>query len=228
MRRGIKMAAEYQPMVELLHVRKAYGKNELFTDCNLRISRGEICGLVGPNGRGKSVLLKMICGLARPDGGEIRVDGKRLEKGRFPEKLGVVLDTSGFLPDETGLRNLELLAAIRKTVSKDRLREVMRTVGLDPDLGTKTEKYSLGMKQRLAMAQALMEEPELLILDEPFEAVDAEGAANLIGLLKDWNREKGVTILLTSHNNRDILALCGRIYRIEDKGLRIVGEEDLA
>ena len=211
---------EYQAgeglMVELRHVRKAYQKNVLFTDCNLQVPRGQICGLIGPNGRGKSVLFKMICGLARPDGGEIWVDGERLRKGRFPDGIGVILDTSGFLPGETGLRNLELLAQIRGKASKARLREQMARVGLDPGRKTRVEKYSLGMKQRLAMAQALMEDPRLLILDEPFESVDAEGVAELIGLLKEKNEREGVTILLTAHNSRELAALCHKVYRIRD------------
>ena len=214
-------------MVELRHVAKAYKKNVLFTDLNLTIPRGDICGIIGPNGTGKSVLFKMLCGLARSDKGEILIEGKPLKKGTFPKNIGVILDTSGFLPDETGLKNLEILAGIRGKATKEQLEELMRRVGLKPELETKVAKYSLGMKQRLAMAQALMEEPSLLILDEPFESVDKKGVAHLRKMLKDLNEEKGVTILLTSHNSQDILTLCRNIYRIQDRDLQRAEDIDL-
>ena len=155
-------------MIELRHVKKAYKNNVLYTDLNLSIPKGDVCGIVGPNGTGKSVLFKMLCGLARPDGGEIYIDGELLKKGKFPQNIGVILDTSGFLPDETGLRNLEILAGIREKVTREQLEDLLRRVGLKPELEVKVAKYSLGMKQRLAIAQALMEDPTLLILDEPF------------------------------------------------------------
>lgn len=214
-------------MVELHHVAKAYRNNVLFTDLSLSIPRGDICGIVGPNGTGKSVLFKMLCGLARPDKGEIFIDGVRLKKGMFPQNVGVILDTSGFLPDETGLKNLEILAGIRGKATREKLVGLLWQVGLDPKLETKVAKYSLGMKQRLAMAQALMEEPSLLILDEPFESVDKKGVVALRQILKAWNEEKGVTILLASHNSEDILALCRSVYRIEDKDLQRAEEVDL-
>ena len=215
-------------MVELRHLAKAYKKNVLFTDLSLTIPRGDVCGIVGPNGSGKSVLFKMICGLARPDGGEIHIDGVKLEKGEFPRNIGVILDNSGFLPDETGLRNLEILAGIRRKAGKERLEEAMLKVGLKPELEVRVAKYSLGMKQRLAIAQALMEDPSLLILDEPFESVDREGVVSLRGLLKSLNEEKGVTILISSHVGEDISQLCRSVYRVQDQGLRQVEEIDLA
>lgn len=214
-------------MVELRHVAKAYKKNVLFTDLNLSISKGDICGIVGPNGTGKSVLFKMLCGLAQPDRGEILIDGEVLKKGMFPRNVGVILDTSGFLPDETGLKNLEILAGIRGKVRKEKLSDLLWKVGLDPELKVKVAKYSLGMKQRLAMAQALMEDPGLLILDEPFESVDDRGVGYLREMLRSLNEEQGVTILLTSHNSQDILTLCRSIYRLQDRDLQRAEEIDL-
>ena len=214
-------------MIELRHLAKAYKKNVLFTDLSLTISRGDVCGIVGPNGSGKSVLFKMICGLARPDGGEIYIDGVKLEKGEFPRNIGVILDNSGFLPDETGLRNLEILAGIRRKAGKERLEEAMLKVGLKPELEVRVAKYSLGMKQRLAIAQALMEDPSLLILDEPFESVDREGVVSLRGLLKSLNEERGVTILISSHVGEDISQLCKSVYRVQNQGLHRVEEIDL-
>ena len=214
-------------MVELRHVTKAYKNNVLYTDLNLTIPKGDVCGIVGPNGTGKSVLFKMLCGLARPDGGEIYIDGELLKKGKFPQNIGVILDTSGFLPDETGLRNLEILAGIRGKVTREQLEDLLRRVGLKPELEVKVAKYSLGMKQRLAIAQALMEDPTLLILDEPFESVDKRGVQDLRDLLKKLNEENGVTILLASHNSQDIRALCKSVYRIENKDLQPAEEIDL-
>ena len=214
-------------MVELRHVKKAYKNNVLYTDLNLSIPKGDVCGIVGPNGTGKSVLFKMLCGLARPDGGEIYIDGELLKKGKFPKNIGVILDTSGFLPDETGLRNLEILAGIRGKVTREQLEDLLRRVGMKPELEVKVAKYSLGMKQRLAIAQALMEEPALLILDEPFESVDKRVVQDLRDLLKKLNEENGVTILLASHNSQDIRALCKSVYRIENQDLQPAEEIDL-
>lgn len=202
-------------MVELKHVKKAYKKNVLFTDLNLTIRRGEICGIAGINGAGKSVLLKMICGLALPDEGEIIVDGEKIEKGKFPQNIGVILDNAGFLPGETGLKNLSIIAGIRRKVKEGDLENMMCLVGLDPASPVRVGKYSLGMKQRLAIAQALMEKPSLLILDEPFNAIDASTVAVFRQLLGWLSSEEGVTILLTSHHSEDIQKLCGTVYRIE-------------
>ncbi len=207
-------------MVELNHIKKAYKSNVLFTDLNFKVQRGESCAIVGVNGAGKSVLLKMICGLVLPDDGEVVVDGERIEKGRFPRNIGVILDNAGFLPNETGLKNLSIIAGILKKVTKDELEGVMRLVGLDPASRVKVAKYSLGMKQRLAIAQALMEKPSLLILDEPFNAIDSDTVEDFRKLLGRLNTQEGVTILMTSHHTEDICGLCGSIYRIESGDLR--------
>ena len=127
-------------MVELNHIKKAYKSNVLFTDLNFKVQRGESCAIVGVNGAGKSVLLKMICGLVLPDDGEVVVDGERIEKGRFPRNIGVILDNAGFLPNETGLKNLSIIAGILKKVTKDELEGVMRLVGLDPASRVKVAK----------------------------------------------------------------------------------------
>lgn len=207
-------------MVELNHVKKAYKSNVLFTDLNLQIQRGESCAVVGVNGVGKSVLLKMICGLVLPDEGDILVGGEKIEKGRFPQNIGVILDNAGFLPNETGLKNLSIIAGILKKVTREELETTMRLVGLDPASKVKVGKYSLGMKQRLAIAQALMEKPSLLILDEPFNAVDQKTVKDFRQLLGRLNTQEGVTILMTSHHPEDIQGLCGSIYQIESGDLR--------
>lgn len=207
-------------MVQVNHVKKAYKGNVLFTDLNLHMERGESCAIVGENGSGKSVLLKMICGLVRPDEGDIAVGGEKIEKGKFPKDIGVILDNAGFLPNETGLKNLSIIAGILKKVAREDLEDTMRLVGLDPASNVKVGKYSLGMKQRLAIAQALMEKPSLLILDEPFNAIDQNTVEDFRLLLGRLITQEGVTILMTSHHQEDIQGLCRNIYQIESKGLK--------
>lgn len=219
---GIEAMEKSESMVQVNHVKKAYKGNVLFTDLNLHVERGESCAIVGENGSGKSVLLKMICGLVRPDEGEITVGGEKLEKGKFPKDIGVILDNAGFLPNETGLKNLSIIAEILRKVTKKELEETMRLVGLDPASQVKVGKYSLGMKQRLAIAQALMEKPALLILDEPFNAIDKKTVRDFRELLSQLNTQEGVTILMTSHHQEEIEGLCRNIYQIGSKDLKKV------
>lgn len=207
-------------IVELCHVKKAYKKNVLFTDLNLTVPKGDICGIIGVNGSGKSVLLKMICGLVLPDAGKIIVENESIDKGKFPQHIGVILDCAGFLPGETGFQNLSIIANIRKKVHKPEIEAVMRRVGLDPSSKVKVGKYSLGMKQRLAIAQALMETPALLVLDEPFNAIDEKTVGKFRQLFKQLNSEEGVSIIMTSHNREDIQELCKHTYVIEEKNIR--------
>ena len=206
-------------IVQVNHVKKAYKSNVLFTDLNFSMERGECCAIVGENGSGKSVLLKMICGLVRPDGGEITVEGEKLEKGKFPKDIGVILDNAGFLPNETGLKNLSIIAGILRKVTKEELEDTMWLVGLDPASKVKVGKYSLGMKQRLAIAQAIMEKPSLLILDEPFNAIDKKTVRDFRKILSRLNTQEGVTILMTSHHQDDIQGLCKNVYQIDKKNL---------
>lgn len=201
-----------ETIVELEHVKKSYKGNVLFKDLNFRMQRGESCAIVGDNGAGKSVLLKMICGLVRPDEGRITVGGEKIEKGKFPKDIGVILDNAGFLSNETGLRNLSIIAGILRKVTREDLEAVMRMVGLDPASQVKVGKYSLGMKQRLAIAQALMEKPSILILDEPFNAIDPKTVMDFRLLLRRLNEKEGVTIIMTSHHREDICDLCRNIY----------------
>ena len=215
-----EMMEKSELMVQINHVKKAYKGNVLYTDLNFSVERGESCAIVGVNGSGKSVLLKMICGLVRPDEGDITVGGEKLEKGKFPKDIGVILDNAGFLPNETGLKNLSIIAGVLKKVTKEEVEETMRLVGLDPASKVKVGKYSLGMKQRLAIAQAVMEKPSLLILDEPFNAIDQQTVKDFQQLLKRLNTQEGVTILMTSHHLEDMQDICRNTYQIVSKGLK--------
>ena len=201
-------------MVELRNVSKAYKNNILFTNSNITVPRGDICGILGENGSGKSVLLKMICGFALPDAGEVFVGEKGLRRGDSPRDIGVILDSTGFLPGETGLDNLLLLASIRGKAGRAQVEEAMRLVGLKPELEVPVGKYSQGMKQRLAIAQALMEKPSLLVLDEPLNAIDIKSVSYFRKLFRELNEKEGVTIILTSHYSQDIQELCRHTYDI--------------
>lgn len=216
------VAEKMENMIEMKHVQKAYRDNVLFTDLNLTVPKGDICGIVGANGIGKSVLLKMLCGLVLPDSGEVVIDNVKLEKGRFPQNIGVILDNAGFLPNETGFKNLSIIAGVRKKVTKGEIEDAMRLVGLDPSSEVRVGKYSLGMKQRLAIAQALMEKPSLLILDEPLNAIDIETVEKFRQLFKQLSEQDKVTIILTSHHRDDIVELCRTVYQIENRELLLV------
>lgn len=215
---------ENENIVRIEHVKKAYKGNVLFTDLNFRVQKGECCAIIGVNGSGKSVLLKMLCGLVIPDEGDIIVGGQRIEKGKFPQNVGVILDNAGFLPNETGLKNLLIIAGILKKATREDVESTMRLVGLDPSSKVKVGKYSLGMKQRLAIAQALMESPTLLILDEPFNGIDQNTVKEFRNLLVNLNKEKGITVIMTSHHQVDITGLCRNIYQIDSKTLKKIDE----
>ena len=199
------------------HVYKSFGMEQILTDVNLKISAGKIFGIVGNNGSGKTVLMKCICGFLQPDSGIIRVNGKIVGKEcDFPEDLGVIIETSGFLPNLTGYQNLKILASLKGIIGKEEIREVLLRVGLDPDMRKPVGKYSLGMRQRLGIAQAIMEKPKVLILDEPFNGLDKTGVGHMRGLLREL-KGQGKAILLASHNAQDIEVLCDEVHDMEDK-----------
>ena len=198
------------------HVYKSFGKEKVLKDVSLIISPGKIYGIVGNNGSGKTVLMKCICGFMRPDKGKIYVDGKRIGKDAdFPDSIGVIIETPGFIPHETGYKNLKILAGLKGIVDKEQIRETIKKVGLNPDMKKPVSKYSLGMRQRLGIAQAIMENPTTLILDEPFNGLDKNGVAEMRLLLKELKKQ-GKAILLASHNARDIEKLCDEVHDMED------------
>lgn len=204
-------------MIEVKHVSLDYKGNKILEDVNLTVKKGEICGLVGRNGSGKTVLMKCICGFIPLKSGEIIVDEKVVGKDiDFPESMGLIIEYPVFAENKTGLQNLLLLASIKKIVSKDTIINYMDTVNLDPLLKTKVKKYSLGMKQKLAIIQALMEDPDILILDEPFNSLDEE-SVKLVREILLKEKEKGKAIIISSHNKVDIELLCDKVYEMKRK-----------
>jgi len=198
------------------HVFKSFGKERVLKDVCLTISRGEIFGIVGNNGSGKTVLMKCICGFMMPDKGRIFVDGRQIGKeADFPESIGVIIETPGFIPHETGYANLKILAGLKGLIGRDEIKQTIRKVGLDPDMKKPVSKYSLGMRQRLGIAQAIMEDPDILILDEPFNGLDKKGVAQMRLLIKEL-KARGEAILLASHNAKDIEELCDRVHDMEE------------
>lgn len=202
-------------VIEIENLTKKFGDVTALEDVNLRIESGKIYGIIGRNGSGKTVLFKLIAGYLKPTGGRVVVNGKEIGKDTdFAENIGVIIENPGFLNGYTGFKNLSYLAGIRNVIDRDRIRESMERVGLDPDSGKKVGKYSLGMKQRLGIAQAIMEDPEILILDEPMNSLDNQGVEDVRGILMEL-RDQGKTILLASHNKEDIEILCDEVYEMD-------------
>ncbi|MDO4339383.1 MAG: ATP-binding cassette domain-containing protein [Eubacteriales bacterium] len=201
--------------VEIDHVTKRFGEEEVLKEVTLTLKTGQAYGITGNNGSGKTVLMKCICGFLPVTAGSIRVFGKEIGKDcDFPKSLGVIIETPGFLPHLTGRKNLEILADLNRRITKADIRLALRKVGLDPDMKKPVSKYSLGMRQRLGIAQAIMEDPDLLILDEPFNGLDRHGVEEIRKLLLELKQE-GKTILLASHNEEDIRILCDRVYQMD-------------
>lgn len=201
--------------VEISHVTRRFGEDLVLKEVNLRLASGRVYGIVGNNGSGKTVLMKCICGFLPVTTGSVRVFGKRIGRDvDFPESLGVIIETPGFLTHLTGRKNLEILADLNRRITKADIRLVLKKVGLDPDMKKPVGKYSLGMRQRLGIAQAIMENPALLILDEPFNGLDRHGVGEIRRILLDL-KAQGKTILLASHNEEDIRVLCDEVYEMD-------------
>ena len=204
-------------MVVLENVSKTFKDKTVLQRTDLTIESGRITGFIGRNGSGKTVLFKLICGLMLPTTGTVTVDGVRIGKDLdFAPDTGVLIETPSFISYESGLRNLRDLAAIQKKITVDQVRDAIRLVGLDPDDKKRVGKYSLGMRQRLGIAQAIMENPSLIILDEPMNGLDKEGVEDMRILFAKL-RDEGKTILLASHSAEDIDLLCDAVYEL-DKG----------
>lgn len=208
------------PYVEIEHVTKKFGSDVVLKDINISMEEGRVYGICGNNGSGKTVLMKCICGFLPVSSGVVRVAGEVVGiTVDFPESMGVIIETPGFLMNLSGIRNLEILAGLRGVISKGGIRAAMEQAWLDPDLKKAVSKYSLGMRQRLGIAQAIMEDPRLLVLDEPFNGLDKHGVSDIRALLLELKKQ-GKTILLASHNSEDIRILCDQVFEMDGGRIR--------
>lgn len=197
---------------------KTFGSDTVLQNVSLSLEKGKIHGIIGRNGSGKTVLMKCICGFLRPTKGMVQVFGKTIGTDcDFAPNTGMLIETPGFLPHETGMNNLLWLARLGKGVSKERIKELIELVGLDPSLRKPVSQYSLGMRQRLGIAQALLEDPALLILDEPMNGLDKNGVRSIRDLLLTL-KAQGKTIILASHFAQDIDELCDTVCEM-DRGI---------
>lgn len=193
-------------------------KHTILKEINVAFEKGKIHGLVGRNGSGKTMLMKCIIGFVKATSGEIIVNGKNIGKDcDFPDNIGIIIETPGFIPYYSGYKNLKLLADLNKKISEQQIKETMHKVGLDPNLKRHVKKYSLGMRQRLGLAQAIMENPDILILDEPMNGLDKDGVGDMRKYLLDLKKQ-GKTILIASHSAEDIEILCDTVCEM-DKGV---------
>lgn len=210
-------------IISIQNVSKSFGKHKVLDNINLNCEKGFIYGIVGYNGSGKTVLFKSICGFIKPDKGIITIKGKpNSDISSF--NLGVIIEAPAYISELSGIDNLIYLYEIKNKRSKKHLEEVMRLVGLDPLIKKKVSKYSMGMKQRLAIAQAIMEEQDILILDEPMNGLDKQGVKDMRNLFMKL-KDEGKTIILASHNREDIDILCDYVYEIDAGKLKNIREK---
>jgi ABC-2 type transport system ATP-binding protein len=211
-----------ETVIEVKDVTKNVKGKNLIKNITFDVKKGSIIGIIGRNGSGKTVLMKCICGFMKPSSGKIIVNGKQVgEKAKLASSIGILIENPGFLSNYSGYRNLKFLADIEHKIGKKEIREYMKLVGLDPDNRKPVKHYSLGMKQRLAIAQSIMEEQDIVILDEPMNGLDNMGVNDMRQLFLKL-KEQGKTILLTSHIKEDIDILCDEVYMMEAGNLKAV------
>ena len=204
-----------EALIEIEHAVKTFGKATVLRDVSLTVRKGTICGIVGRNGSGKTVLFKAVCGFIRLTSGTVRVKGQQLGKDTdIPDNVGSIIETPGFLGHFSGYRNLRYLAKIRGRIGKKEICEAIERVGLDPASRKHVRKYSLGMRQRLGLAQSFMEGQDILVLDEPMNGLDNQGVEDMRNLLLEL-KDQGKTVLMASHNREDIEALCDEVYEMD-------------
>lgn len=211
--------------IQVNNVSKTYDGVLVLNSVNLAIEKGTTVGIVGGNGSGKSVLFKVICGFTAPDEGLVEIRDQRLGKDiDFPEEVGVFINSPGYISIYNGLQNLKFLADINGKIGVDKIKETMKIVGLNPDNKAKVKDYSLGMKQKLGIAQAIMEDQDIIILDEPFNTLDYKTYNDIKAVIKHL-KEKDRTMVLTSHNYQDIEELCDVVYLIDEGNLKLLTDD---
>lgn len=204
-----------EPMIKVEHLSKSFEEHKVLNDVNISCEAGSIVGITGRNGSGKTVLFKCICGLLTQDAGKVYLNGMtNTEFFRKKNIVGAIIEEPAFLENYSGKRNLEYLYSVRNKKNEEHIQFVMQRVGLDASLKKSVGKYSMGMKQRLAIAQAIMENQEILLLDEPMNGLDNQGTADMRQLFTEL-KHAGKTILLASHNKEDIEFLCDTVYEMD-------------
>ena len=212
--------------IQTFGISREFNGITVLNDINLALESGKIYGLIGRNGSGKTVLMKIICGFLMPSKGYVLINGRKLGKDiDFPENTGIIIEAPTFLAHLNAYQNLKNLADIRGIIGPDEIRQSISAVGLDPNSNKKVGKFSLGMRQKLGIAQAIMENPDILILDEPFNGLDKDSVKEMRSLLLSL-RDAGKLILLASHNPLDISLLCDSAFEI-DRGMLFQMKGDL-
>lgn len=209
--------------IEIINISKKFKETSALNQVTLSFEKGQIHGIIGRNGSGKTVLFKCICGFMKVDEGEILINGTTVKVSQAQD-MGIILENPGFIDSMSGFKNLKLLASIKRKITDQQIKEAIRRVGLNPDEKKSVLKYSLGMRHRLAIAQAIMEDPEILLLDEPMNGLDRYGVIEIRELLKSL-RASGKTILIASHYAEDIHELCDTVHEM-DHG-RVLDEQQL-
>ncbi|HEU0964925.1 TPA: ABC transporter ATP-binding protein [Streptococcus pneumoniae] len=205
-------------IIILKNIQLELKKTCVFQNLNFSCKQGEIIGITGANGSGKSVLFKLIAGLYSPSYGEVLINGENIVLERkIPANLGALIEEPGFINYYSGFKNLQYLASIRGVVGNQEINDTLKIVGLYEQKDQKVKTYSLGMRKKLGIAQAIMENPSILLLDEPMNALDKSSVENMRTLFRKLSSEKGTTILIASHSEEDIRILCDKVYAIEDK-----------
>lgn len=207
--------------IEIKNLSKNFKKVNILNSINLTLESGTIYGLIGRNGTGKSVFLKTLCGFYYPSSGEILFDGKNYSANNlYPDNLRALIEKPSFMPNLTGYENLELLASIQNKIGKSEIEETLKKVNLFEEKDKKYSKYSLGMKQKLGIAQVLMENPEIIILDEPFNAIEEETVNKIKNILLE-EKSKGKLIILSSHIKDDINSLADIILTMNNGTIEV-------
>lgn len=203
--------------ISVKNLTKKFKDAVVLDNISIDFEEGKVHGLIGRNGSGKTMLMKCICGIVPPTSGEIYVNDERIGKDTdIPKNVGIIIETPGFIPNYSAYNNLKFLAVLNNKIGKTEIKNAIKKVGLDPDDRKKVGKFSLGMRQRLGLAQAIMENPDLFILDEPMNGLDKDGVKDMRQYLLDL-KEQGKTILIASHSAEDIDVLCDTVYEM-DKG----------
>ena len=195
---------------------KKLNKIEVLSGINLELIGGKIYGFKGKNGSGKTMLMRVICGLMIPTQGTVSIDNEILGKDiSFPRSIGLLLENPSFINNYTGLKNLKILASIQQTIDENQIRDTLIRIGLDPDDKRTYKKYSLGMKQRLGIAAAVMENPDIVILDEPINALDESGAKQVREILYE-QKQRGAVCIIACHDSEELEFLSDEIYEIAE------------